>query len=262
MNPRGKEPLVAIGSRLARFDGFITLGARPNLADYPSEHLALIRRARRIFYPTSAFAAQLTSMGKRIFPSLECHLYAGDKIQQTILLGLLDLPHPRTRIFYGRQREKIREHFGFPLVAKTPRNSARGEGVFLINDQGELDDYLKAHKVAYIQERLPIDRDVRVVVVNFEPVCAYWRLAPPGEHRSNLAVGGVMDPNGVPPAAVELAVEAARLANLDEVGVDVAMAGGGPLILEFNMKYGHRGPAKLGVDIPAHVAGLAMRGDI
>ena len=92
------KPLV-IGARLRRYPQFTTLGPRPNLEDYPPEHLELIRRAPVVYYPTEILAPQLAAMGKRLFPSLACHLLEGDKIKQTTLFKLLGLPHPRTRVF-------------------------------------------------------------------------------------------------------------------------------------------------------------------
>ncbi|MCF8034479.1 MAG: ATP-grasp domain-containing protein [Desulfarculaceae bacterium] len=248
------QPLVAIGRRLARYPQFLTLGPRPNLDDYPPEHLELIRQADTVFYPTELLAPQLAALGKRLFPSLACHLLEGDKIKQTTLFKLLGLPHPRTRVFYGRQRQTILDHFSFPFVAKKPRASSRGRGVFLIENQDQLSAYLAGNKVAYIQERLPIERDLRVVVIGFEPVCAYWRLPPEGEWRSNLAQGALVSFDNVPPAAVELAVHAARAADLDEVGLDLAVVSGEPLLLEFNVKYGRQGPALAGIDVVDYVA--------
>ena len=67
---------------------------RANLEDYPDEHLDLIRRAQCVYYPTRLYAEQFSSQGKRIFPSLETHLYAGDKIKQTNLLKLMPCPIP------------------------------------------------------------------------------------------------------------------------------------------------------------------------
>ncbi|MEW5913825.1 MAG: RimK family alpha-L-glutamate ligase [Thermodesulfobacteriota bacterium] len=256
------EPLVAIGARLRRYPQFTTLGLRPNLADYPAEHLELIRRAEVIYYPTDAFAAQLTALGKRIFPSLECHLFEGDKIKQTALFNLLGLPHPRTRVFYGRQRQEIGRHFSFPFIAKTPRASSLGRGVFLIRGQGDLEAYLAGHPVAYAQEYLPIQRDLRVVVIGFEPVCAFWRLPAAGEFRSNLGQGGRVDFRDVPPAAVELAVETARAANLDEVGLDLAVVEGQPLLLEFNVKYGRQGPRQAGINVVELVAQRILTGQL
>ena len=256
------QPLVALGARLARFPQVTTLGVRANLEDYPPDHLTLIRRAQCVYYPTRLFAEQLFSQGKRIFPSLETHLYAGDKIKQTNLLKLLDLSHPRTRVYYGRQCETIEQDFSYPFVAKAPRRSAQGRGVFLIKGPGELEKYLAGNQPAYIQEFLSLTADVRVVVIGFEPVCAYWRRQAPGEFRSNLAQGGRVDFADVPKQAVELAVEAARLANLDEVGVDVAISKGLPYLLEFNMKYGRRGPRMAGVDVTRVVMEKILAGQL
>ncbi|MFH1035978.1 MAG: RimK family alpha-L-glutamate ligase [Pseudomonadota bacterium] len=256
------QPLVAIGRRLARFAWITTLGLRPNLDDYPPEHLALMRRAQTIYYPTNAFAEMFHSQGKRVFPSLECHLYDGDKIKQTTLFKVLGLPHPRTRVFYGRQSQEILSHFSYPFVAKKARGSALGQGVYLIRGPEELEAYLARHQPAYIQEYLPLAGDVRVVVIDFQPVCAYWRLTADGEFRSNLARGARVEFSGVPPAAVELAVETARLANLDEVGLDVAMVEGRPYLLEFNVKYGHEGPRQAGIDVAELVAHKILAGEL
>lgn len=251
---------IALGARLARFDAVHTLGLRPNFGDYPPEHQVLIRRAQTIYFPTNAFAAQFHAMGKRIFPSLESHLYESDKIKQTALLNIMGMAHPRTRVFWGRQREQILDYFSFPFVAKTPRNSAKGRGVFLIRDEQDLRRYLADNHPAYIQERLDIDRDIRVVVMGFEPVCSYWRIAPEGRWLTNVAQGGRIDFNHVDQAAIDLAVEAARLANFDDVGVDVVMGRSGPMILEFNFKYGTEGPRSAGMDLRAMLAERILSG--
>lgn len=255
------KPIV-IGVRLKRYPQFLTLGPRPNLDDYPAEHLKLIRRASVVYYPTEALAPQLAALGKRLFPSLACHLLEGDKIKQTTLFKLLGLPHPRTRVFYGKQRREILEHFTFPFVAKKPRASSQGRGVYLIESRDQLAAYLAQNRVAYIQERLPIKRDIRVVVIGFEPVCAYWRLPPPGEWRSNVARGSKVDFSGVPPRAVELAVAVAKAADLDEVGIDLAMVDGRPLLLEFNVKYGRQGPRQAGLDVVDYVAQGILAGKL
>ncbi|MCB2188942.1 MAG: RimK family alpha-L-glutamate ligase [Deltaproteobacteria bacterium] len=247
-------PFVAIGRRLARFPWITTLGPRPNLLDYPPEHLALIRRASTVYYPTGALAVELAVTGQRIFPSLACHLLEGDKIRQTSLFNLLGLPHPRTRVYYGRQRSQVLDDFDFPFIAKTPRGSALGRGVFLIQDEAGLAAYLDRHDPAYLQEYLPVTEEVRVVLVGYEVLCAYRRLAAVGEFRANLARGGDLDFEGVPPAAVDLAARLAREASLDEVGVDVALAHGQPYLLEFNVKYGWEGPKRVGIDPAEYVA--------
>ncbi len=259
-----QPPLLAIGRRLARFPQFTTLGLRPNLSDYSASQRELLRQAATVYYPTNAFAEQLAALGKRIFPSLACHQLDGDKIKQTTLFNLLGLPHPRTRVFYGRQRQEIEQRFAYPFIAKTPRGSAQGRGVYLIKNRDDLAAYLEqpANHPAYIQELLPIDRDVRVVVIGYEPVTAYWRIPQNGDFRSNLAQGALADFHGVPAAAVDLAVTAARLAGLDEVGLDVAMVEGQPLLLEFNVKYGRQGPKSVGIDVVELVARKILAGEL
>lgn len=253
---------LAIGRRLARFPEILTLGPRPNLSDYTEAELALIQAAAVVFYPTAALAPQLVTAGKRIFPSLECHLYEGDKIKQLALWRLLGIPIPRTKVYWGRQRRAIAAEFGYPFVAKTPRASAGGRGVFLITGPAELEAYLAAHNPAYIQQYLPQAHDVRVVVVGFEPVAAYRRLPAGDDFRANLAAGGRVSLAGVPPEAVDLAVRAARTANLDEVGLDVIVADNKPMVLEFNAWYGRTGPALAGVDVQALVAGRILAGKL
>jgi ribosomal protein S6--L-glutamate ligase len=259
-----QPPLVAIGSRLVRFPQITTLGLRPNLGDYPPEHLRLIQEASTIYYPTNAFAEMFHAQGKRIFPSLACHLLDADKIKQTTLFNLLGLPHPRTRVFYGSQVGQIEGRFAYPFVAKTPRGSFMGRGVYLIQGPSDLAAYLAdpRNHPAYIQELLPIDRDIRVVVIGFQPVVAYWRIAQGGNFRNNLAQGAAIDFNGIPPEAVDLARQTARAAHLDEVGLDIAMVDGRPTLLEFNVKFGRRGPLAAGIDVVELVANKILAGEL
>jgi ribosomal protein S6--L-glutamate ligase len=255
-------PLVALGSRLRSFSEFITLGVKPDFNDYSQSEQALIHSAPRIFYPSLAYAALFSAMGKEIYPSLASHFLAGDKIKQSRMFQMLGLPHPKTRIYYGKQRRAIQSDFQMPFIAKVPRASALGKGVYLISDQTQLHQYLLANDPAYIQEYLPMERDLRVVVIGKKPVCAYWRQARPDEYRHNLAQGGKLDFFDIPQTAVDLAVKSARLCGVNEVGVDLAWHNGQGYLLEFNMKFGHQGPKKAGVDITSYIARAILAGEL
>jgi glutathione synthase/RimK-type ligase-like ATP-grasp enzyme len=61
---------------------------------------------------------------------------------------------------------------------------------------------------------------------------------------------------------VDLAVEAARLANFDDVGVDVIMRDGRPMILEFNFKYGRKGARQAGIDLVDVLAQKIIKGEL
>ena len=199
-----------------------TLGVRSNFSDYSPQEAELIRQADKIYYPTTFYADLFDTIGKPTFPSYHTYKCVQDKIKQTALFELLDLPHPRTRVFYGkRQQKSITQHFTFPFIAKIPRGSALGRGVYLIHNDIELRDYLKQVSPAYIQEYLPIDRDIRAVVIGNRIVHAYWRIAPQNEYRSNLAVGGRISFNDVPAKARDLALQVAQSCRWDDVGIDI-----------------------------------------
>ena len=243
------KKVIALEGRLKNCKNVITLGVRPNFSDYSPQEAELIRRADKIYYPTSFYADLFDALGKKTFPSYHTYKCVQDKIKQTALLDLLDLPHPRTRVFYGdRQKQSISNHFTFPFIGKIPRGSALGRGVYLIRNEKELRNYLDQVSPAYIQEHLPIDRDMRVVVIGRRVIHAYWRIAPENEYRSNLAVGGKISLAPVPEKARNLALQVARACCWDDVGIDICENNGQFYILEANMKYGREGFRQAGLD--------------
>ena len=162
-----KKPVIALERRLRHCKNVITIGVRTNFSDYTPEERELIQKAEKIYYPTTFYADLFDAMGKKIFPSYHTYKCVQDKIKQTALFELLDIPHPRTRIYYGRRwLSKISGQFAYPFIAKIPRGSAMGRGVFLVKNDEELSACSELIEgPAYIQEYLPIDRDIRAVVI-------------------------------------------------------------------------------------------------
>ncbi|MCB2167929.1 MAG: RimK family alpha-L-glutamate ligase [Deltaproteobacteria bacterium] len=241
--------VIALEHRLRRCRNVRTLGVRTNFVDYSDDEIRAIRQAPKIYYPSVFYADLFDAMGKSLFPSYHTYKCVQDKIKQTALFYLLEIPHPFTRVFYGKRRlEKIIRLFPFPLIAKIPRGSALGRGVFLLQNEEELAAYLRLSPVAYIQEYLALDRDIRVVVIGDRVVHAYWRLAAKGEYRSNVAAGGTISLEKVPEKALTLALHTARACGWDDVGIDICMHQGRFLVLEANMKYGKEGFRQAGID--------------
>ncbi len=240
---------VALESRLRSCRNVLTLGVKPNFTDYDAGAVRRIRDAEVIYYPSSLYADLFDAMGKRTFPRCSAYRFAQDKIKQSALFQLLEIPHPRTRVFYGRrQQATIADHFSFPFVAKIPRGSAMGRGVFRIEDAEALRRYCALTPVAYIQEYLPSDRDVRVVVIGGRAVLAYWRIAPDGEFRANVSAGGRIRFDPVPDPAVALALTVAERCGWDDVGIDLLPFRDRWYVLEGNMKYGKEGFRQAGID--------------
>ena len=257
------HPKIALEARLQNCKGVLTLGVRPNFSDYSQEEIDMLRRAQKVYYPSTFYADLFDSIGKKTFPSYHTYKFAQDKIKQTALFQLIDAPHPRTRVFYGkRQKAKIEQYFQYPMVAKVGRGSAMGRGVYLINTRSELEAYCQEHHSAYIQEYLPIHRDIRVIIIGNEVAHAYWRIAPPGEFRSNVAVGGKISLEGVPQEATALALEIAMRCGWDDVGIDICHYNGRFYVLEANMKYGKEGFRQAGIDYLGMMEALIQNGKI
>lgn len=254
--------VIALEARLRGCRNVITLGVRPNF-DYGETEMDLIRRADKIYYPTPFFADLFDAAGKKTFPSYHTYKCVQDKIKQTALFKLLGIAHPQTRVFYGnRQKSKICSYFQFPFIAKIPRGSAMGRGVYLIGNEQELAEYCALTSAAYIQEYLPIDRDVRVIVIGEKVVHAYWRIAPPGEFRSNLAVGAAISIDPVSEEIVQFALSIAKACRWDDVGLDICIYNDILYVLEANMKYGKEGFRTAGVNYLKLMEGMIENGDI
>lgn len=257
------KKVVALERRLKGCKNVVTLGVRPNFCDYSAKEANMIREADKIYYPTTFYAELFDTMGKKTFPSYHTYKCVQDKIKQTALFDLLEIPHPRTRVFYGkRQKLKIRDYFQFPFIAKVPRGSAMGRGVYLIRTPEDLRFYFQLNTAAYIQEYIPCDRDIRVVVIGDEIAHAYWRIAPSGEFRSNVAVGATVKLDPVPRNILDLALDTARRCQWDDVGIDIVENKGKLYVLEANMKYGKEGFRTAGIDYMKLMEGLIENGQI
>ncbi len=239
--------------RLVTFDPFRTLGipgvvyVKPEASD---RHTAEIDAADWLLFPEYWQINSLVyARRKRIFPSIATYHLGHDKVEMTRALQARWPDHlPTTLLRAGSEsgRDDIAESLGFPLVAKEPRSS-EGRGVQLIADAAQWRDYCAGRHLLYAQEYLPIDRDLRLVVIGREVVASYWRLQPPGGFLNNLAAGGTLAFDPAPRAAVSLVRRIARALRIDHAGFDVAMVDGRPYVLEFNRLFGNAGLREQGV---------------
>ena len=254
---------VAIGARLKSRPEILTLGFKPNFSDYTPWEQKKLLGADKILFPTAFYADLFNTMDKPTFPSYHTYKFTLDKIKQTTAFQLHNLPHPRTRFFYGkRQKQKILDHFSFPFVAKIPRGSARGSGVFLIQTPEDLARYLNQQGPAYIQEYLPMDRDMRIIIIGKQVVLSYWRQSGRGDFRTNVSLGGDILFDTLPEPALELALETAEKCGWDDVGIDIIESRGKFHVLEGNMKYGIQGFKAAGMDYKQILCDLILEGRV
>lgn len=190
-------------------------------------------------------------MKKNIFPNAASYHLGHDKIEMTRAMWSVMPEHmPHTLILANTEtnREKVLDELFFPFVAKEARNSM-GRGVFLIENRTQWKEYCEAVDVLYVQEKLDIDRDLRIVYVGNDVLCAYWRVAESGSFKNNVAQGGRIEVGDIPEAAIEFVKRAAERLGVNHAGFDVAMVEGHPYFLEFNTMFGNQALHEMNVPI-------------
>ena len=165
---------------------------------------------------------------------------AHDKLRTAEVLAEAGLPHPRTApVVDGTLPSELE----FPVVVKPPFGSW-GHEVALCRRPKDLERHLEELRRrpwfcstgAVVQELVPpVGHDLRLVVAGRRVVGAIERHAPPGEWRTNVALGGSRRPVSPPPRARALAVAAAGALGIDLVGVDLRPTGAGEyVVVELN----------------------------
>jgi RimK family alpha-L-glutamate ligase len=185
----------------------------------------------------------LRARGVAVLNGPEALLACHDKLVTALRLGRAGLPHPETAYLSAASTRRDVSRLRFPLVVK-PRFGSRGEHVYRCDDPdalGALLGRLRKHgwfrrQGALIQELVPpAGHDLRVLVAGGRAVGAVRRVAPPGEWRTNVALGAVRHAFWPRPVECDLAVAAAAAAGADLAGVDLIPRPDGSLaVLEVN----------------------------
>ncbi|WP_168015076.1 ATP-grasp domain-containing protein [Halomonas salinarum] len=235
--------------KIITFDVFRTLGlagVRYIKPERMYDHLEEIQAADWLLFPAYWQVHTLVyGLKARIFPSLASYHLGHNKVEQTRAFMAICPDHvPPTEIL-GTSRaslDRVEARFGYPFIAKRIKSSM-GEGISLIDCREALDAHIEEEPVLYAQKRLPIDRDLRIVVVGGEVLTAYWRVTPLGGYRANVSQGGRVEHDDIPEAAIALALRLARELDIDHAGFDIAMVDGHPYVFEFNRLFGNQGIA-------------------
>ncbi|WP_295873264.1 hypothetical protein [uncultured Zhongshania sp.] len=229
------------------FDVFRTLGFNDTLQLKPEQifkHKEDITSADWVLYPEYwQLNALIYGLKAKVFPSQASYLLGHNKIEMTRAFEMVapaNIPQTEIRANTPGNADELWELMLHPFVAKLPKAS-QGSGVWLIQTRADWKAYLERTDILYVQEYLPINRDIRVVIIGDQVVCAYWRLQSDQGFYNNVAKGGVIDQSPVPAQAINLALHLATSLSIDHGGFDIAMVGDHPYVFEFNRLFGNQG---------------------
>lgn len=236
---------------IVSFDLFRTLGVtgvtylKPeDFLKNPERYHAQLEHADWVLFPEYwQLNTLLFAMNCRIFPSEATYRIGHDKIEITRACSAVSPHHlPTTRIARNspEEAERLWQTFDTPFVAKLARAS-QGEGVWLIEDHADWRRYLEVADRLYVQEYLPIDRDLRIVLVGDEIVAAYWRHQSDRSFHTNVSRGGHVSYDDIPQEAIDYVLRLAKTLGINHAGFDIAMVGSQPYLLEFNRLFGNQG---------------------
>jgi len=163
----------------------------------------------------------------RFIPSLDTQFSNKSKENVTRFAWKYDLPIPKTYIYYNRPNgDNFLQKTEYPKIVKKSYGPSNYGGYFVhkvdsYEEAKELFAEKKYHPM-YFQDFVPMEADIRVMLIGHKPVCAFWRRAPEGEWLTNTSQGGEMDYMNVPKSVLDLAVKVSKAANAEYWACDVA----------------------------------------
>jgi len=216
------------------------------LAEYDA---LFIRATTRVDDHTYRFARKAESEGLVVLDDPASILRCTNKVFLSDLLAQHGLGMPRTEILYRERPQDLEEvgrRLGYPLVLKIP-DGCFSRGVLKVADAAELRqaaaELFERSVLLLAQEYLYTEFDWRIGVLAGEPLyaCRYFMSAGHWQIYNHKAESGSTGGRceavaiaAVPPAVVELAVQAAALIGDGLYGVDLKQDRDRLVVIEVN----------------------------
>jgi len=208
-------------------------------------NLSVIRQFERLNVPTLPNSSSIEA--------------SKDKMYANQILAQAGLPIPKTMLTrFPCKAGLVEKVVGFPCVLKVVTGS-HGAGVYLcenakqFEDLSELISSLDGKTSMIIQEYIKFSegRDLRVIVVGGRVIGAMQRTSTDGSFKANISRGGKGEPYDVDDEMEMLAIQVAKVLDLDVAGVDLLFHNDGYRICEANSSPGFKGfEQALGINIP------------
>ena len=232
----------------------------------PLPDVLLARTGSGTGYFNLSVLRQFERLNVLTLPNSQAIEASKDKLYANQILAQAGLPIPKTLLTrFPCKAELVEKQVGFPCVLKVITGS-HGAGVYLcrtpkeFEDLSELISSLDSKTSMIIQEYISHSegRDLRVIVIGGRVVGAMQRTATDGSFKANISRGGEGAPHEVDDEMEMLAIQVAKVLDLDIAGVDLLFHPDGYKICEANSSPGFKGFEKaLGINIPEKVFSYA-----
>lgn len=200
-------------------------------------------------YFALAVIRQLERMGVRVFNGSATIEAVADKMHTHQILAEYNLPTPKTMLAkFPVNMKLIEENLGFPVVVKTLLG-VNGTGVFLIENESAFQDLMDLigetqPNILLIFQKFVASskgRDLRLLVIDGKVVAAMERRSKPGGFKANYSQGGSVVEFKPDAEAERLAIETAKVLNIQVAGIDLLFTDEGYTICEANTFPGFKG---------------------
>lgn len=189
----------------------------------------------------------LQKLGVKVFNNYNAIEICDDKMKTFLALSSHGVPVPTTisaplcftkgAKVTIKDVEGIIDKLSLPLVAKKSFSS-QGKGVYLINTQDELVDFINSNpfepKIYQKYISSSCGKDVRIICIGKKYFTAMLRYSD-NDFRSNSYLGGNAKPFNPPVSFIKLAEKVSEILDLDYMGIDLLFGENGePIICEVN----------------------------
>lgn len=194
----------------------------------PIPDFILPRLGSRSTYFTLAILRQLEKLGVYSCNSSESIEIVKDKLHLHQILAQSNFPTPKTMLLkFPANVDVVRKELGFPVVIKNI-TGMKGQGIYLCQTEEEFIDLMELiqsnnpHANIILQEFIESSKgkDLRVFVLGGKVIGCMKRSTEKG-FKANISRGGSASPFELSPEAEWLAIETARLVDLDIAGIDL-----------------------------------------
>jgi RimK family alpha-L-glutamate ligase len=228
----------------------------------PLPDVLLARTGSGTGYFNLSVLRQFERLNVLTLPNSQAIEQSKDKMYANQILAQAGLPIPKTMLTrFPCKAELVEKVVGFPCVLKVVTGS-HGKGVYLcenakqFEDLSELVSSFDFKTSMIVQEYISYSegRDLRVIVIGGRVVGAMLRRSTDGSFKANISRGGEASPFEVDDQMELLAIQTAKVLDLDIAGVDLLFTTDGYKICEANSSPGFKGFEKaLEINIPQKV---------